>query len=71
MKNEIIADILMVVAIVLGIAGIAAVWGMYTLGATIPVMCLVGGALFIGSGACFSKMHEIAVREDETKEERL
>lgn len=71
MKNEIIADILMIVAVVLTIAGIAAVWGLYTLGASIPVMCLAGGALFIGSGVCFDKMHEIAVREDETKEDRL
>lgn len=73
MKNETMMDILMVVAIVLVMVGALAIWGLYSLGVSIPVLCLVGLTAIVGVGVIGGKMYELADEGDEesNKEERL
>lgn len=73
MKNDMIMDILIIAAVVLVMAGAAAIWGLWNLGAGIPVLCLAGGATIIGEGIIGGKMYELAESEEEetNNEERL
>lgn len=60
MKNETMMDILMIGAIVEVIVGALAIWGLYSLGASIPVLCLVGLTAIVGVGVICGKMYELA-----------
>lgn len=73
MKNETMMDILMIVAVVLVMVGAAAIWGLYSLGASIPVLCLVGLGVIVSVGVVGGKMYELADEGDDesNKEDRL
>lgn len=72
MKNEMISDILMGLAVVLAILGTMGVWGLYALGVSLPVLVFAGLAVVVTIGIVVGKMHDLVEsEEEETKEDRL
>ena len=72
MKKEIVANVLMIVAIVLVMAVAPVIWGLYSLGAGIPLMFLCAMTMVAGAAACSEKAFDMTEsEEEETKEDRL
>ena len=74
MKRETMANVLMIVAFVLVMAVAPVIWGLYSLGAGIPLMFLCAMTMIAGAAACSEKAFNMAESEEEEtekKEERL
>ena len=73
MKKEIMADVLIIVAFVLVMAVAPVIWGLYSLGAGIPLMFLCAMTMIAGAAACFDKASYTTENEEEEteKEDRL
>ena len=73
MKKEIMADVLIIVAFVLVMAVAPVIWGLYSLGAGIPLMFLCAMTMIAGAAACSEKAFDITENEEEetNNEERL
>lgn len=73
MKRETMANVLAIVAFVLVMAVAPVIWGLYSLGAGIPLMFLCSMTTIAGAAACSEKAFDMAENEEEetNKEDRL